>query len=62
VSADEAAIKRSQALTFAIDQLRRGASALTAAANGEPNAMRQAVLASIHQRLQSMLAELRALE
>jgi hypothetical protein len=55
------AIKRRQALDYGIDQLRRCISAASAASHGEPNAMRAAVLQSVHQRLSSMLVELRAL-
>jgi hypothetical protein len=55
------AIRRTRALEDAVDQLRRSASALVAAANGEPRDIRKAVLDSMHARLQSMLIELKQL-
>ena len=55
------AIRRTRALQDAVDQLRRGVSALAAASNGEQRTMRKALLDTIHDRLQSMLQELRQL-
>jgi len=55
------AIKRSQALTYGIDQLRRARSAIAAASHDEPRELRRAVLQSSADRLASMLRELTAL-
>jgi hypothetical protein len=58
---DAEANQRTEALNYAVDKLRQSASALAAASNGEPQALRTAVLVSIQTRMQSMLIELRAL-
>jgi hypothetical protein len=58
---DHAAIKRRQALTYSIDQLGRAANALQAARAGN-NGLRDAVLASVADRLRSLLAQLQSLE
>jgi hypothetical protein len=57
----EAAKQRSLALHDACDMCRRAASAIAAAACGEPDALREAVLQSVHVHLNSLLAQLRAL-
>ena len=54
--------QRRLALSDAIDHCRRAASATAAAGAGEPNALKSAVLDSIHDRLQSLLTQLQALE
>ena len=61
-AADLHAIKRTQALGYAIDQLRRAASAVCAARWGEPNPARAAQLEDAHRQLESLLWELKALE
>jgi hypothetical protein len=60
-SADHEAERRALALQDAVDMTRRASSAVAAAAHGEPEALRFAVLEGIQQRLCSLLAQLRAL-
>jgi hypothetical protein len=54
--------RRHLARSHSGDLIRRAVSSTAAARVGEPNELRSAVLASLNERLQSMLAELRALE
>lgn len=58
---DHEAVRRSLALTLAIDALRRAANALQAARGGN-DGLRDAVLTDAHRRLENMQRELRALE
>lgn len=58
---DHEAVRRSLALTRALDELRRASNALQAARGGN-DGLRDAVLSDAHRRLESMQRELRALE
>lgn len=58
---DHEAVRRSLALTLAIDALLRATNALQAARGGN-DGLRDAVLTDAHRRLESMQRELRALE
>ena len=58
---DHEAKRRALALQDAVDMTRRASSAVAAAAHGEPDALRFAVLEATQQRLCSLLAQLKAL-
>jgi hypothetical protein len=53
--------RRTLALQDACDTVRRASSAVAAAAYGEPDAMRFAVLEAVQKRLCSLLTQLKAL-
>jgi len=59
--AELAAITRSKARSHALDQMRRAASALSAAMVDEPNSRQSLALHDLHNRVRSMIAELRLL-
>jgi hypothetical protein len=58
---DHAARQRTMALQDAVDMTRRASTAVAAAAVGEGDAMRLAVLEAVQQRLCSLLRKLKAL-
>jgi hypothetical protein len=60
-TADHEAKRRALALQDAVDMTRRASSAVAAAAHGEPDALRFAVLEGIQHRLCSLLTQLKAL-
>jgi hypothetical protein len=61
IAAEDAAMQRALALQDGISQLRRAASAVLAAASGEPNQLRCDALHVEHRALLSILARLQAL-
>jgi hypothetical protein len=61
VAIDHEAQQRTLALHDAISHCRRAACAAGAAACGEPDALREAVLQSVHVRLNSLLVQLQKL-
>lgn len=56
---DHAAVRRRQALSYGIDQLRRAATAVLAARCGDTYSMRDTLLGDVHRRIESMTRELR---
>jgi len=59
--AELASITRTKARSHALDQMRRAASALSAAMIDEPNSRQSLALHDLQNRLRSMIAELRVL-
>jgi len=55
-------VRRSEALAAAIAEVRRGASAVSAARYGEPNPAHAAILEDCERHLECILRELRALQ
>ena len=61
IGADVDLIRQRQALDYSIGELQRACSGIQAAKCGDASSMRDAVLASVHSRIESMLRELRSL-
>ena len=61
-TADLGVTKRSRALAYGVDQLKRAANALQAARCGDDKSLRNAVLTDACRRLHSMQREIKALE
>ncbi len=59
--AELASIKRGKARQHALDEMRRAASALSAAMQDEPNSEQSLALHDLRNRLRSLIAELRLL-